>query len=434
MHRRQRWIALGTAGLVVALALWHAVGWLRPAVPRATGSMTQSVYVWQRAWTHAVADAFGERTPAFDGSVIVLGAETAWTGGVPATMFVALDHARIAASSIPVGVALRIGPCPKEQLADPATAGLVVRSARRVLDDARANGWEPREIQIDFDSATSRLEDYRRWIEAVAREVAPVPVTITVLPSWMSSDAFGPLVQSTAGFVLQVHSVEKADLESVDPSLCDSASAIRWTEQAARYGVPFEVALPTYGYIAVLDESGALAGLVAEAGSSLLRAGARVREVRADPHAMARLVSHWSSSRPAGMRGIIWYRLPVEGDRLNWAWPTLCRVARGESPTGGLEVAADGRGGELVELVAVNRGDLDVELPRTIEASWSAGAVLLGADAMGGIDWERAAADAVRLTRTVGLAEARVRPGERRVLGWIRLSQATEVGIHVVNE
>ncbi len=394
--------------------------------------MSQSSYVWQRAWTDAVCTAVEERAPSLAGGMVVLGAEIAWIDGAPQHVMVALDHAVLARASAPTGLALRIGACPKARLSDPDTLEYILQVATEMTGAARAGGWEPAEFQLDFDSATSGLDGYRHWVESIAAALHPMPVTITVLPTWMSSKAFGPLVKATDGFVLQVHSVERADVEQAEPTLCDSAAALRWTEHAALYGVPFRVALPTYSYVAILDDSGDLKGLVAEAGSALMQQGGRVREVRADPHAMARLVSHWTRSRPEGMQGIIWYRLPVDGDRLNWAWSTLERVCQGESPVARLEVLAARTGTGLIELIAENRGDLDAEIPKAIEASWSGGASLLGADSLGGMEWERADEGTVRWTRTVGLSAARVKPGERRVLGWIRLTQGTEVGVHVV--
>jgi hypothetical protein len=441
MQRRSRRIALATAGLLAASILfvglaWR-VGWLRPPSPRATDQISHSAYVWQRAWSDPVRRAFEGRARALGAGTVVLAAEIGWRDGAPEHVEVALDHALIAAAGGPVGLALRIGPCPPTQLREPATLAYIAGVAQRAVAAARAGGWEPSELQLDFDCATSRLDEYRAWVESIGAGLRPMPVTITVLPSWMSSDSFGPLIRASAGFVLQVHSVEKASLEGGAPSLCDAASAIRWTERAAYFNVPFRVALPTYGYIAMFDDQGALAGLLAEGRPSALADGLRVREVSADPAAMAALVAHWTRSRPAAMQGIVWYRLPVEGDRLNWAWPTFARVLRGEAPAGSLAVSAreatDGPGsGTLLEVIAENGGDLDVELPRDLAVRWADGVRLLGADALAGMEWRRDAECSVRFARFVGLGDARLRPGERRMLGWILLSGDMEVTVDVV--
>lgn len=429
-----RWIALLTAGLSAALALSYALGWLRPAAPRATDPMAQSVYVWQRAWNDRVVDAVAARAPSFDGGAVLLAAEVAFEKEGMREMEVALDHAAIARLGQPVGLALRIGACPSKRLGERDTIDALSRLAVRVIADARNAGWNPSELQIDFDSATSRLDSYRRWIEEIRSAVAPVPVTITVLPTWMSSGSFGPLVQATAGFVLQVHSVDKAAVEGDEPSLCDTASAIRWTERAARFGVPFLVALPTYGYLAAFDEKGELAALIAEQAAPEHLRATTVREVRSDAAAMADLVAHWRRSRPQPMGGIIWYRLPVEGDVLNWPWPTLARVMRGERAAPALslqgEVSTDG----LVEIVATNSGDADAELPAAIEVRWRGPARLVTADALGGLRWSRDGTGGARFTPAEDAAPPRVRPGERRRLGWLRLTAGTEVEVGVPAE
>lgn len=429
MQFRRRWIVLGAAGIAVALAF--AFGWLRPPTPRATTPMSQSIYVWQRAWGDSVRRAVGDHAAAADGGLIALAAEVAWKDGAPSTAVVRLDHATLAASKTPVGLALRIGPCPPKLLRDPDTLAMLSSLARDTLASARAGGLEPHELQIDFDSATARLDDYRRWIETIAAEVKPMPVTITVLPSWMSSSAFGPLVAASAGFVLQVHSVEKARIEADAPTLCDSASAVRWTEQASRYGVPFLVALPTYGYLAVLGEDGALQGLIAEQGGAMPGPGARVREVSADPTAMAQLVRQWSGSRPQAMRGIVWYRLPVDGDSLNWSWPTLARVMRAEEPRGRIALQVVEAGPQLFDVVACNEGDADAPLPARVRVEWGDAARLLGADALAGVACARSAGSHAGFVRTASGQASRLRPGERRTLGWLRLDTHTEVTVHV---
>ncbi|MFM7133513.1 MAG: DUF3142 domain-containing protein [Planctomycetota bacterium] len=428
MHRRLRWIALVAVGLLALPVLSLAFGWLRPPAPRADAPMRQAVYLWQRAWTTPVRSSVREIAPAFDGGLVALAYEVGWSNGSAREVFVALDHRLLAASGKPVGLALRIGTCSRERMRDPATVAMLRSAARRIVDDARGAGLEPAELQIDFDSATAQLDDYRRWIEDIVQEVKPTPVTITALPSWMSSGAFGPLVRATDGFVLQVHWAQRFRFEDDAPDLCDTAKAVRWVEQAARHGVPFFVALPTYGHIALFDGDGELRTLVAEQPPPEVGAVTPMREFSANAPALAELMRVWLRQRPAAMQGVVWFRLPVETDRLNWSWPTLARVMRGETPAPGLELRWEGDGEGLQQLVAENTGDLDAELPRRIDGAWPADAEFVGADAMQGMDWSRDGACGVAFRRTAELAAARLRPGERRTLGWVRLDRVTEIG------
>ena len=38
------------------------------------------------------------------------------------------------------------------------------------------------------------------------------------------------------------------------------------------------------------------------------------------------------------MRELLWYRVPVSRDSLNWSWPTLAAVMAGRAPVHRLEV------------------------------------------------------------------------------------------------
>ena len=391
--------------------------------------MPQSVYVWQREWNEPVRRAVAERVSQL-GAVVALATEIGWTNGRLETVDVAWHADSLRAAGVPIGLALRVGPCSKTLMRDPASLAAVVSHAQRIVRSANQQGIALAELQLDFDCATSRLDGYAEWVRAVAAAVAPVPVTITVLPTWMESGRFGALVRETAGFVLQVHSVDKARMEDANPSLCDERLARRWIEQAARFGVPFRVALPTYGYLAVLDDRGSLRALVAESPVVPAESASRVRHVHADPDAMAMLVLELCLSRPALLRGVIWYRLPVEGDQLNWSWPTLQRVARGERPQPALRVSPERDGNGLVEVEARNDGDADAALPGAVIVRWTGDAGLLAADALRGMQAERGASTVTfRLAGDAG--SPCLRPGERRKLGWLRLERDMEVAIDV---
>ena len=43
-------------------------------------------------------------------------------------------------------------------------------------------------------------------------------------------------------------------------------------------------------------------------------------------------MKRWHHQRPQLMEGVIWYRLPVDTDRMNWTWSTLQQVRQGNQP------------------------------------------------------------------------------------------------------
>ena len=71
---------------------------------------------------------------------------------------------------------------------------------------------------------------------------------------------------------------------------------------------------------------------------------------------MAELVRDWTRGPAPGADGILWYRLPVAGDRLNWSWPTLRAVMAGRAPGRGRAAVREPEPG-LVEIDLVNDGE-----------------------------------------------------------------------------
>ncbi len=274
---------------------------------------TPDVYVWNRAWNGAVIDAVTDKTERV-GQLTVLTAEVAWQGEEPKFVRVEVDYSalRVAAEQGKrIGLALRVGPYTGSYKREGEPTKFLANLAESIVVEAVTNGIAPTELQLDFDCAESKLGGYRLWVETIRKKIAPVPLTITALPAWLKRGEFKKLIGATDGFVLQVHSLERPKNVEAEFSLCDPMAARKAVERAGRYKKPFRVALPTYGYLVAFNSKGEFAGLSAEGPSVAARKGVQVREVRADPAAMAELVRVWESDRPAAMTGIAWYRLPV---------------------------------------------------------------------------------------------------------------------------
>ena len=175
---------------------------------RADGALTQEAYVWQRSWTEPVRESVTQHATNFT-SLVVLAAEVTWRNEKPEVTRVAVDYAALAKTRMPVGLALRIGPYLGPFTTNDATTTFLTTLAASLVAEARANQVVPRELQIDFDCAESKLDGYRVWVEAIKRKVSPVPVTITALPSWLDAAAFPGLAQSASNYVLQVHSLAR---------------------------------------------------------------------------------------------------------------------------------------------------------------------------------------------------------------------------------
>jgi len=348
-------------------------------------------YLWQRQWDDSVRAALTTNV----GSIVVLAAENSTRIGY--------DLAALRATGKPFGLALRAT----------AITNISVELAAAIARD------RPAEIQLDFDCPESKLDSYRQRLIELRKAVAPVPLTFTALPAWLRQPAFSNLVTSADGFVLQVH--------SFDTTLCDTGKAVRAAADASRYGVPFRVALPTYGYLVAHDRAGKFLGLAAEGPSRRWPAGAAISEVRADPAAMAALVREWTARPPPHLTGIIWYRLPTANDRLNWRWPTLAAVMAGRAPQPALSVELRQPQPGLVEIDLLNHGDADALTPVKIAVKWRE-AEILACDAVAGFGKSTSVTD-TNATRFVG--NPRLAPAEHRTIGWLRFRDAKEVACEV---
>ncbi|MFI5379794.1 MAG: DUF3142 domain-containing protein, partial [Tepidisphaerales bacterium] len=395
---------------------------------RGRGAMRQEAYLWQRAWTDPVRESLNEANGVFP-AVCVLAAEIGWDRGQPKVARAGVDYAAIRRAGMGIGVALRVrvysGPFEAET---PGTR-CVIETAESIVREAAAAEIRLTELQIDFDCPSSKLQGYRLWLEAIRRRISPVPVTITVLPTWLGSPAFPALARASDGFVLQVHSLARPAGVDAELSLCEARSACQAVETAGRMGVPFRVALPTYAYLVAFDAGGRFIGLSAEGPAGSWPPDARTRRVGADAATMAGLVQDWLADRPINLKGIIWYRLPVSSDTMNWRWATLKSVMAGRAPRPELRVRLEKEEPGLYGVELVNAGDEDAPLRAEARLRWD-DAELVAADGLEGFETVRADHGiAFRPDRAAPLQY--LAPGEHRAIGWLRLNRDKEVQAYV---
>jgi hypothetical protein len=197
--------------------------------------------------------------------------------------------------------------------------------------------------------------------------------------------------------------------------------------KAARLGTPFLVALPTYGYNVAFDSQGKYLGISAEGPSPAWPDRATIKELAPDPLQLSQLVAEWTRSRPSAMRGVIWYRLPNSDDRLNWRWPTLASVMAGKPPQPDLQAEAIRSEEGSIDLALVNNGSGEFAGSATVQVDCE-NAKLLAADALAGFDYRLADH---KIDFAGHVPAGALPPGGRLAIGWVRLSQDTEVKAHV---
>ena len=381
--------------------------------PRASGKLQHSFYVWQRVWTVAVSDAV-TRVPASVTGLAPLAAEVTWRNGRAEVAWPAVDFAALRKFGSGISAVLRIGPC------KPESADEVCAVARQVARRFRAELPALTELQVDFDCAQSQLAGYRVWLSAIRSAVAPLPVCPTVLPSWLEAPDFQDLARESGGYILQVHATERPRADAPETALCEMERARRWAERANKFGVAFRVALPTYTYVVAFAPDGKILGIVAEGESPLWPEGTLIRAFRPDATQCAALIAAWEKDRPAALKSVLWYRLPVSSDALNWRWPTLNAVLAGRAPRSDLRIEQNGA--SPVDIALFNAGESDEPMPVSLVARAEE------ADGVGGYRADLRGGEVV-FHLAPELAAARLAPGTRHPVGWVR--GQTETPIHV---
>jgi hypothetical protein len=397
------------------------------AAAMADGPLPHQVYVWQRVWTPTVGEALAAHATNFTEAAVLL-AEVSWKNKIPQVTRAGVDFSALAKLPCPVGLVLRVGPFKGELATNAAAVNFLASLAASLVAEARKKQITPVELQIDFDCATAKLDDYRAWLSVVQKQVAPLPVLITALPSWLNSPAFARLAASATNYILQVHSLDKPTDITAPFLLCDPVSAKRAVARAGEIGVPFRVALPTYTYLVAFNAAGKFIGLSAEAPRSDWPAGTQLRELRADPLALSSLVQTWNTNRPAAMRGVIWYRLPVAVDNFNWRWPTLAAIMAGRVPQEKFSATTRRVEPGLVEISLENTGELDISSRLTLEVRWT-DARLVAGDGLRGFELAEQNGSAAKFQ--IKQTSFRLPAGEKIIVGWLRFDQDREVQVEV---
>lgn len=404
-------VSLAVAGLMVLPWAAHR----RTRHVSSSAPLTSEAYVWQQVHTSAVADALTRHGPQF-ACVVVLAGQITWHEQTPTITRVDLNWpalAQLAARGTRIGLALRVGELRGEMS---GTAADVVAGLAQQVVEAVPTGISLSELQIDFDCPTRRLGEYAGWLRTIRQRVH-CPITITALPTWLSSRDFRKVADDADGFVLQVHSIDKPQPDGA-ASLCDIPKAVAAIEKAGELGKPFRVALPTYGCLSAFDKAGRLVGLSAEGPPDTWPAGIRTRQIVARPDEIAGLVRSLRQRHPASLQAIIFYRMPVAGDRLNWPFCTLQAVMQGHVPSAQLRAMLEEQEDGLRDVLIENAGTADsagqIVATVTLQSGHGVAADALVDFAVHQVDpehwqWE---ADGTVV----------IRPGERRRIGWIRTS------------
>lgn len=339
-------------GLALLLGLLGACA-REPAPP-----LPQEAYVWQRQWTPALTAAVRERSADFSGLRVLALQQLAHDTHTDDLLELRPDLEALRERALPLRAVLRIeGTRPRAQ--PEALAADMLRIVQRWRD----GGAIVHGVEVDHDCASAGLAEYAAWLQRFRAALGPEPaLSITALPSWLEvPDSLAQLREVADETVLQVHALDARRL-----SLIDTGQSLQWAQawqtHAAR---PFRLALPAYSLRLRMDRSGRVQAVDAEGAQDT--AGASAVERHADPVAIAELVRRLNAQRLPQLRGLLWFRLPAQGDRRSWSAQTLASVMRGQDVRPQLQLQAVDGGQGRYDLLLANVGELDGIAPQRIE-------------------------------------------------------------------
>jgi hypothetical protein len=368
-------------------------------------AFTQEAYIWQRDWTPALVQAMAASADSVSGWR-VLAAESDGDGHL---FSVPVDFDALTGSRLPAILVMRINGRLENQDGERLLAqfALVVDRWRERLP--RLGG-----VEIDYDCATSRLSDYAGFLIGLRAKIgASLPLSITALPTWLSSPRFNALLDATDQVVLQVHAVR-------DPhrGLIDTRVALRWVQALAqRDRKPFKVALPAYGLRVSWLPDGTVSAVEGE--TPQLAGRGDTAELTASPAELAKLVDRLKHEALGNLMGIVWFRLPTAADNRAWSLATWRAVITGRPPEEKLTVLArDTATPGVRALTLINRGEADAKLPDAVSLPKDCKA----ADGVNGYTIEYRSSGLVLGLVDGGLLKA----GHVREIGWVRCADGGE--------
>ncbi len=291
-------------------------------------------YVWQRAWTSEVQKGIVRAVEYADGFMVLAGEVDVQKEQLEFRV-VPVKWAVLSKNPVPVTVVVRMRTSLHLVLKNDGIEEAVtflIKHINEIVHAAQAQGVHIAGIQLDYDCPTSRLKDYRTLLKRLIASSSESVWSITTLPTWLSKTEFKKLVAQLSYFVLQVYSFEVPEQLGDDVSIVHTERIPGYIRQAVAVETPFYIALPSYGYAAIFDEQGRFVGLEAETRAQQWPPTYTKKEVMAQPDEIAPVVTQLVAQPPERMLGIVWFRLPVDGDKYNWSWLTLLAVMDGKLP------------------------------------------------------------------------------------------------------
>lgn len=413
-------LSVAIVAIVMIAAIAHAA-WGRAArVP-----LGHDAYIWQRQWT-----------PSLDRAVIasasrvrawrVLAAEVDSRGQIVESSPHLDVLARTARPVIPV---IRVsGRLSDWNENDPARDlnQLLIGHSQTLVRRWRDAGVDVTGVETDYDCPTGSLPRYASFLAAL-RQAHPRDVTlsITALPTWLDSARLSDVLQHVDEAVLQVHAVQDPQAGLFDREQA-RVWARKWSEvsrKASAGGVPFRIALPTYGSRVTWTRAGRIAAIESEARTFADPADGR--ELVVTPRDVTAFLDTLRDDRPSNLAGLVWFRVPTAEDERAWSLDTWHAVMDGRALPGEINAIVEPSATipGLYDVYVNNRGNVDAMIPARVTLTSRGTCEAADAVAPYAMEKQRTAIEFRRVSPRL-LARDR-----RTLIGWVRCP-IEEIQVH----
>jgi len=280
-------------------------------------------------------------------------------------------------------------------------------------------GAELKAIEFDYLCPEWLLPEYAAFIKGLDARFPPISFSFTAQPEWIGKPGWEELTDAADSYTLELHGIDLPPPASEELKMFDGAAAKMAVARADEEQQWFRVALPVYSSLVAETESGEVIAVSRTADfspppetSELIRVDPPVEEV-------VEFVRFLENQPPAYLKGVIWFRLPHQGDDLTWNADGLTSVMKGQSPERGIRFRFDKSGAGVSQIHMINAGDVSEPLPRRIYIT-GALSKILSIDAQP--PYTLTTGTGLTLELDPGAVHERIAPGAEYHIGWARMS------------
>jgi len=304
-----------------------------------------SFYVWQQLWSSNVLSAVNEEpsTTLYPLACVVPPKGESYLFNIPWCAMPEDWHKYIPVIRIPLKAFRRY------DLADE-----LEQITQKLITTMLPHKLE--EIQLDLDCPERLLDKYLELIQIYRQKHPSLGLSITALPSHLKNRTFRDIAKSVDFYVLQVHGIEIPKNMSERVELLNMKTAVKALKHAELIRAPYCVALPCYAYELNFDpDSGDFMFLNAEKAPKRLNTK-KLRSV-SDNRNLIELNDIVKTL--VYSKGVIWFRLPIAGNRLCLPREALALIQSGVMPKPTVECRIQTISDSTIELELYNENTIN---------------------------------------------------------------------------